>query len=658
MRDLLHWQWQRQWRHVSTLLVLLLQHAAFAIALRLMWHKFSQAQAAQIQNLSVSHDLLTPLYGIITFLIVLSAPIHALPAWSSARQAHTFIWWQQSREGWQLVASRFLCSVAAQFGFLLPAMGCLLAFIWAAPIDVNQWLTVLVHTLVLLLAVQALTLLISSFFAQLFTNLLLNYTVLAAWIALDLLPAQLGIFGAWSTARNGVIALGDVGYLLAITGAALLLLRQLWWSPRPSRWLWLLPLLLLLVSRLPLPTFSVLPAPERHISSGLQQWLQQQTQNVTVTVVAVDPEHRADYLQQLTALQQWHPRLLIQARHPAELEPTLREQIPASDGLLIQTLQRNDWLALPQPQLATGVIVRLQHLTQLAQAWLVFSEGHGERKIFSDDNRDIGRWSEALKQSGYTLAPFAWSTPQLPDNTRVLILAHLQSPMLPAEQRAVLDYVDNGGHLLWLRDPDDAAWPELESRLGVIKLAGTVLDHDGVKRGTPHPAIALVDRYAAHDSVSAISTLSALPWATALQITDSPFTATPLLFSSANAVLQTREPFDTIDSQLPRNQYVLGVALERQLTQHTQRVIVIGDSHFAANTAIDNYGNQALALNTVRWLALADAAPPLPEFFAADAVLLPTTLQTFSLRWLLPIGLPLLLLSVIGYRQWRWRQRA
>ena len=84
---------------------------------------------------------------------------------------------------------------------------------------------------------------------------------------------------------------------------------------------------------------------------------------------------------------------------------------------------------------------------------------------------------------------------------------------------------------------------------------------------------------------------------------------------------------------------------------------MLGDGHFLADTAINNYGNRALVLALLQWLAFGDDAITAPDTRAADADLLPSATLLRWYRWGLPVVLPLLLLFVLGGYQWRWRRR-
>jgi ABC-type uncharacterized transport system involved in gliding motility auxiliary subunit len=51
----------------------------------------------------------------------------------------------------------------------------------------------------------------------------------------------------------------------------------------------------------------------------------------------------------------------------------------------------------------------------------------------------------------------------------------------------------------------------------------------------------------------------------------------------------------------------IAAALERNVNERAQRVVVVGNGHFASNQFLGNGGNLDLAINIVNWLAGDDA---------------------------------------------------
>lgn len=656
---LLTFESRRFSRNLVVLIVLSLQFLSFALGLGLMLRNYLEAQSAQIKNLSFSDDVLTPLYGLLAALMVVAAPLMTMPVYAAARSLHVLDLQQQTTARWQLVCSRWLTVLLWQGLFWLLSLLSLLAFTTANAIDVGQFVTTATGLLLLMSAVLAVNLAISARSANPAIAVVIGYAAIALMCAPDLLPARLGLFGLFLHFRDGIIDLHSVALLLAMSAGGLLTTYYFLWPQHFRRIKWAVLLLLaVLLATIFLPTRSYeLTRARNAVPIALSDWLSAQTEPMQVTLVANNTERRAAYLLQLQALQRWQPQLQMAAISNAQLSGSLREQLPDSDGVLLNVKGRQDWINLPDENLLPGLIIRLQHLVQLADAWLVFLEGHGERRLFGTETRDLSQLSGQLQALGYTLAPLQFAaSPVIPGNTRVLVLAHVQSELLPSEMEEVSRYVEAGGNLLWLRDPDDAALPELEKLLGVRRIPGTVFDLAGVRRGTPHPAIVVVDHFPAHIATQHIHTLIALPWAAPLQVGHSAFHATEILRSGDESVLVSDPETVSVPPELPRQTYTLGLALDRKLNNIDQRIAVIGDSNFASDTAIKNYGNAPLALQLLRWLAFADQAPALPEMMAPDAVFLPSPALSFLLRYGLPLLLPMVLLGALAISVWRWRK--
>ena len=93
----------------------------------------------------------------------------------------------------------------------------------------------------------------------------------------------------------------------------------------------------------------------------------------------------------------------------------------------------------------------LQRLARGSEYWVAFVEGHGERSALGEANFDLGMWGRQLKNRGFRAQPVNLANLQdVPENTRVLVIAGPQVDLLPGEIKHILDFVDQGGNLLWL----------------------------------------------------------------------------------------------------------------------------------------------------------------------------------------------------------------
>ena len=79
-------------------------------------------------------------------------------------------------------------------------------------------------------------------------------------------------------------------------------------------------------------------------------------------------------------------------------------------------------------------------------------------------------------------------------------------------KRQVLDYVKQGGNLLWLREPQElSGWQPLAAALGVAALPGMVVDADAPKLGISSPAFIPIADYGPHPITAPLRAPALLP---------------------------------------------------------------------------------------------------------------------------------------------------
>ena len=101
---------------------------------------------------------------------------------------------------------------------------------------------------------------------------------------------------------------------------------------------------------------------------------------------------------------------------------------------------------------------------------------------------------------------------------------------------------------------------------------------------------------------------------------------------------------------------VIAMALERNIHDREQRIVVVGNGAFLSNSFAGNGGNVDLGVNMVNWLAGEEHLITLQPRAAKDSnlVLSKTQLNVISFGSLLV--LPLLLAGVGGYIWWKRRR--
>jgi hypothetical protein len=439
---------------------------------------------------------------------------------------------------------------------------------------------------------------------------------------------------------DGVVYAEDVLYFVLLTvallGLAVLRLALLRSPPAEgagSRWpVWLL--LGLLVATLAL----ALRVGHRYggawdLTAGARQSLAPQSRAVVsrlagpVRVTAIVPDAgglRVPVQQLLDRYRRARPDVSVQFLDP-DLHPEQARQLgvrlPAE--LLIEHGGRSERVARISEQAITA---SLQRLSLEGERWVVGVSGHGEADLLGKANFDLGELGRVLTQAGYRLQPFGPADgPWIPGNTALLVLAAPRAELLPARMRAVLDYLEGGGNLLWLIANDSKAkLADLAAALGVRRLPGVVVDAAAATVGADAPTVAVVSRYPDHPAVSGLTTLSLLPGATALEVATEDWTATPILSTGAQSWNETGPvrgdvKLDAAAGELP-GPLVLGWALTRPRPgdRGEQRVVVVGDADFLSNAVVGNAGNLDLGVNLVRWLAADDRMLDIPSRSAPD----------------------------------------
>jgi ABC-type uncharacterized transport system involved in gliding motility auxiliary subunit len=245
--------------------------------------------------------------------------------------------------------------------------------------------------------------------------------------------------------------------------------------------------------------------------------------------------------------------------------------------------------------------------------WVAVVQGHGERDPLDAGNNGLSKLVSELNKTGLKVQPInLLSLAVIPDNTKVLIIAGARNAYLGGELRIIEEFVNNGGNLLWLRDPAKQNYfASLEDLLGLSLVPGVIIDANTKLRillGIKHAAVIPVTEFHKHSITEQLKTHLLFPFTSAINhqaVSD--WEMKPLFKSLDRSWSEIGEintdklkyEQDLGDTQGP---LTIGVALSREIKQHQQRIVVIGDSDFMANGYIGYGANFALSLNILNWL--------------------------------------------------------
>lgn len=373
---------------------------------------------------------------------------------------------------------------------------------------------------------------------------------------------------------------------------------------------------------------------------------------ISVYLQANSPQ-RPGMLRLLERYQRYRPDLSVQIINPDLVPAQVRERGIQRDGaLFVEYGGRSATLATANEVTLTQTLQRLRREPHT----VFFLDGHGERKAHGIANHDLGSFGRALAKLGIHAQ---LTSASIPTTVSTLVIASPQTAISTEEMRNILDYVRNGGDLLWLLEPGDAArWSALATWLGITIAPGMVLDAQ-----LQQPALLVIADYAPHPITATLRNPSLLPQTAALEVaTDSAWQATALLLMPDSSWLETA-PLEVTPHFNPAagersGACTVGLALSRPHPNGSgeQRVVVLGDGDFLSNTYLGNGANLQLGLNIFHWLlhdaAALDAAP----LTTADPRLqLSQTVLAWLAMWFLLV-LPASLFST-GWLIWLHRRR-
>lgn len=339
-------------------------------------------------------------------------------------------------------------------------------------------------------------------------------------------------------------------------------------------------------------------------------------------------------------------------------EEARKVNIRTNGEMLVRYGGRTEHLTTLNEQSLTGALLRLAH--QKNQL-LMYLDGHGERSLEGVANHDLGEFGKRLQQHGYRLSPLNLALAQdVPANAAMLVVTHPQVDLLPGETDKLLRYVAGGGNLLWLVDAEPLRGLEpLAEKLGLLLTPGTVVDPAAEEMRAP-ANWALGAGYPPHPVTRNFSLITVFPSARAIGLEEGGewqyarlVDVAPRGWVSSRAV-QGKPQFDK-NRDVP-GPVTIALALQREVNDREQRIVVAGSGAFLANAHSGNGGNLDLGTNMVNWLCGEEKLITVqPRAVKDGAITLSKTgLAVVSAGFL--VVLPTLMVLAGGWLWWRRRQ--
>ncbi len=305
---------------------------------------------------------------------------------------------------------------------------------------------------------------------------------------------------------------------------------------------------------------------------------------------------------------------------------------------------------LTEAKLTTAIA----QVTSPRQTQIYFLQGHGERALEPGMQESISQAIDSLKQRDIVITPLLLAeTLAIPANADGVVLAGPQKPLLAGEVKALERYLQQGGNLLVLADPQtELGMDALLKDWGVTLDDRVVIDVSRQIEGLG-PIYSLVTQYGDHPITRDFGNrYSFYPLARPVDVEPkSGITSTPLLYTSADSWAESdlkAQPLKFDEGRDRPGPLLLGVALSRSVPvtatptpsptpttspspspspaasptptaspspspaasppprdKKESRLVVIGNSRFATDglSSQPQFVNGDLFLNSVRWIA-------------------------------------------------------
>ncbi len=353
----------------------------------------------------------------------------------------------------------------------------------------------------------------------------------------------------------------------------------------------------------------------------------------------------------------------------------LQYQIRTEGLLFLSGDKRQDVQGVSESDF-TNALIKIASNTQKKVAFVV---GHGERAIdgYADDAYDQAK--AALEADNYSVTTLTLTSGAIPEDVAAVVLAGPQTPVLEQERQVLRDYLARGGKLMLLYDPGtDAQVDDLLLPYGVSLGHEVVVDPQRAFFGDAGTPVIVQEGYS-WSPITKDLPQTLFPRVAALtppKTGAAGVEVTPLAQTSDQSWAEkdlNNPRFD--EGTDPKGPLTIALAVEataagseaanaeaqpqdgegEQADAKKTRLVLVGDSDFAANAFIGLVGNRDFFVNSVNWLTesedLISIRPKPPE----EHPILLTPAQQNLILFTSVVLLPLIVL-VAGGSVW-WSRR-
>ena len=385
---------------------------------------------------------------------------------------------------------------------------------------------------------------------------------------------------------------------------------------------------------------------------------------ITVFTREKDPGYQT-YKERLDSYRQASAKIAVEFVDP-ERQPKVAQTygITRSDTAVFESGAQTVRVTNPSEAELTGALIRV---SKDDKKRILFLEGHGESGTDNRDRTGFSLAKEILTKQGYevgTLSLLAQTA--VPEHTSILAIAGPRKPLTPEELDRIHTYVDQGGHLLLMVDPDTQAdLNPLLKHWGVALGPGVLVDfQDRLAQG--EPTVLLVRTFTEHEITQDLNAAVLFPLARHVTFDeqigkDWDFVQLARTSPNSRAVLKaTGRVIALNEKEDIKGPLPMAAALAPKTApaegQPRPAIVIIGNSTFASNAFVNFPGNSDFFLHTAAWLAQDRDMITIGPRDQAVRPFVPNPIQERTLLYVQVFLLPAVVL-VVGINVWRKRRR-
>jgi ABC-type uncharacterized transport system involved in gliding motility auxiliary subunit len=358
---------------------------------------------------------------------------------------------------------------------------------------------------------------------------------------------------------------------------------------------------------------------------------------------------------------------LLAKRYGVETYGTVVLEATVKDGQV-----KEEKITDAEEEKLTNALIRV---TREGKRTIYVLKGHGEKDPVATDKNGYSQTKAAVEKLNYEVKDLLLAREtKVPDDAAILVVAGPQKDLLPNEVEALAAYVDRAGKVLFLVDPFQAAGlaPLLQRwGLGVGNDVIIDINPQGRLLGAG-PEIPVVGDYLEHPITRDFRFATFFPVARTVTVAEKPpegVSAQALARTSGESWAETSQDQirtgqvkpDPGEARGPLPVAAVATVDARDVPEERKgakaRVVLIGDSDFAANGFVNLSGNRDFFLNTLSWLAEEENLIAIRPRENRTAPVFLTAAQGQVLFWVPVVLVPLAMVVAGGYAVARRRGR-